>query len=78
MDKYIDKLTGILKRLLNVCTLGSSITIVFLIISLVIEKNLSRSEGDLFESLILTLLGIAVFNYIVFKKITLWHKNIKG
>ena len=65
----------ILKRLLNVVTivfvLFLSTTIFFYILGLVENINFNYQK---FGVCFLFGVGILVFNYIVFKKITLWHK----
>ena len=60
-----------LKRLLNV------ITIVFVITLAITIAGWKAETPSLPELILLNIamfVGILVFNYIVFKKITLWHK----
>ena len=77
----------ILKRLLNVVTIGFVLLLVitiFFVVGHFTEGRFTSLNGvnpiwhDPSFGLIVTsmsiFIGILVFNYIVFKKITLWHK----
>jgi len=68
-----------LKRLLNVITIVFVITLATTIVWFVANIYSGRDriwEGveELISLDIAMFVGILVFNYIVFKKITLWHK----
>lgn len=77
MEKYIDKLIGILKRLLNVISIGAFLLLVIYVLLGFSEGFRQHDTTKLIGNCFWTLISIAVVNYIVFKKITLWHKNIK-
>ena len=63
----------ILKRLLNVITIGFVLGLTLLIFITFSEDSIA-TDNDFAPYLGLLGIGILVFNYIVFKKITLWHK----
>ena len=70
----------ILKRLLNVMTIVFVLILPIIIMDFIQFKNSGPRllDQDIYQMLfvldIAMFVGILVFNYIVFKKITLWHK----
>lgn len=69
----MDKFEDILKRLINVITLGTVLT---LVVTLINDGNSDyRNYRDTYEVCSLILAGVIAVNYIVFRKITLWHKS---
>ena len=72
----------ILKRLLNVVTIAFVIVLAIIIMEYILFENGGRSNTltslDTVRTLaildIVMFVGVWAFNYIVFKKITLWHK----
>ncbi len=69
-----------LKRLLNVITIVFVLILPIIIMDFIQFKNSGPRllDQDIYQMLfvldIAMFVGILVFNYIVFKKITLWHK----
>ena len=70
-----------LKRLLNVITIVFVLILPIIIMDFIQFKNSGPRllDQDIYQMLfvldIAMFVGILVFNYIVFKKITLWHKQ---
>lgn len=71
----MDKFEDILKRLVNVITLVAALTIVVSFIQLIEGSGSTWRKFDRIEVCSVILAGVIAVNYIVFKRITLWHKS---